>query len=204
MKTRLTCLLLAALLCGSPAWAQCTDGLDEICIFWSADCVECQNCENSPGTPITAYIILINASHTAGVIGFEFMLVNGDGSAFPPSQVEVLGYQLPPAAINVEIPPEFVVGLAAALPWNSCMTLLTVEVMPLGDDPWCFGVQPPPEGSFPTSMAYAAATDPIEILPMYPCTGDDGFRIACLNEPGCPPPVGNETAVWGSIKGLFR
>lgn len=204
METRLTCLLLAALLCGSGAWAQCSDGLDEICIFWSPDCEECQNCADSTGTQITAYIVLINASHPAGVIGFEFRLVNGDGSIFPASHVEVLGYQFPPAAINVGTPPEFVVGLAAALPWNSCMTLLTVDLLPLSDDPWCFGLQPPTEGSFPTSMGYAAATDPIEILPLFPCTGDDGFRIACLNDPGCPPPVGIETGAWGSIKWLFR
>lgn len=197
-------LILAVCLAVGTTWAQCDDGQDEVCLFWSTDCAACQNCAVSVGAPITVYVVLINASQTSGVRGFEFRLVNSDGSVFPPANVEVLGYQFPPTAINVALPPNFVVGMAEAIPWSPCITLMSVELRALDDTPWCFGLMPPTPSSLPNSMGYVADNAPGFVLPLYPCTGDDGFSIACLNDPGCPPPVVESKAAWGKIKGLFR
>jgi len=94
-------LILIILLSSSLATAQCCDGQDEICIFWSLAPGGCLNCAFSAGEPVEAFVVLINASQSSG-------------------------------------------------------------------------------------------------------TGDDGFRIACLNDPGCPPPVTVEGASWGAVKWLFR
>jgi hypothetical protein len=90
MKPELIFLILALLLTSSSSVAQCGDGQDEICIFWSLDSSECFNCAFSLGEPLQAFVVLINASQDSGVGGFEFKLVNGDGSNFPAPYVFVL------------------------------------------------------------------------------------------------------------------
>lgn len=204
MKPKEIFLILAILLGSSTASAQCSDGQDEICIFWSLDTGDCLNCAFSEGEPIEAFVVLINASQESGVGGFEFRLVNGDDSSFPPPFIVILGYQLPPNSINVALPPQFVVGGFEPLPWSPWITLLSIDLLPLSLEPWCFGLQPPVPSSLPNNMGYVSAEPSSPYVPLIPCTGDDGYSIACLNDPGCPPPVEAEETSWGAVKGVFR
>ena len=204
MKTDLILLVLFFLLTSSPATAQCSDGQDEICIFWSLDSGECLNCAFSSGDPMEAFVVLINASAVSGVGGFEFKLVNSDGSSFPPAFITILGYQLPPTSINIAVPPQFVVGVMDPLPWSPWITLMSITLLPSSPDPWCFGLGPPTPSSLPNSMGYASGDYPGQVLPLFPCTGNEGVMIACLNETVCPPPVAVQNTSWGALKGQFQ
>ncbi len=206
MKTILLLTLLIVFGFSGLAIAQCNTDPNEIGIFWSEDCGSCQTCLNQTSGTATAYVILINATTSAGVSGYNFCLTNADGSAFsPPPTVEVHHYILPPHAVNVFDPPCFEVAFNTPIPWSACITLLSIEMQIFDSAQWCFGVKPNP--AVPAGMVFVDGADPNNLLAMHPNTGPDAedFAMACLNNPDCPPnPVSTEESAWGSLKSLFR
>jgi hypothetical protein len=206
MRKPILLLAAAALLIGSSAFAQCSEDPNEICIFFSEDCFTCTNCLSFVGGNAVAYVVLMNATQAAGVSGYEFCLCNDDGSPYAPpvgSSIYVTGYTYPAGAINAATEPCFAVGLAAALPWSPCMTLLAINLLIFSPEPWCFGAEPTVPSSIPGQMAYADGINPGLLVPMYPCT-EVGCYMACVNAPQCPPPVDAEDATWGAVKNLYR
>lgn len=207
MKLLLLLMALASVGLAGLAQAQCNPDPNEIGIFWTQDCGECMICADFIGGIITAYVVLANPTQPGGVHGFEFCLVNADGSdLMPPSSIIILNYSIPPG-VNVWAPPCFAVGLASPLPWSPCVTLVTINFLVIGPEPWCFGVAPSEPASIPGHMAYADGGDPGNLLIMWPNTGPGAanFAMACLNEPNCPPyPVAIEDTSWGSLKSLYR
>jgi hypothetical protein len=210
MKKVLLLLALASICFYTPAYSQCNEDPNEIGIFWSQDCTACENCISYVGGAVTAYVVLANCTQPGGISGFEFELVNADGSLFGPplgSAIFVSSYTIPPYAINVDSPPVFVVGLGAPMPWSPCMVLLSIEILVFTPEPWCFGVKPTPYPSIPGQMAYAGGADPGLLIPMMPNNGLDApdYAMACLNSPDCPLiPVATDGVSWGSIKSLYR
>jgi hypothetical protein len=151
---------------------------------------------------------LANVTQTGGVHGFEFCLVNADGSPLlPPPNVIVVGYYVPFGGINVFSPPCFAVGLNTPLPYSPCITLVSVDILVFSSEAWCFGVAPTTPASIPGHMAYADGSDPGNILIMYPNAGPGttDFAMACLNSPLCPSyPIPVEGTSWGTFKSLYR
>jgi hypothetical protein len=204
-------LMFAALglLAAGPVWAQCNDGVDEICIIWDYPDPGCQNCTSYMGGPINAYVVLVNPSAAGGVSGFEFLVCNEDGAPLvPPASNFVTGWVLPPGAVNVATAPEFIVGLATPQPWAPLVLMVEMQLLIFAPDCWCFGVSPVATPSIPGEMAYADGADPGNIIPLYPCTGTGwpSCFMACLNCTFCPPgpPVGTEPATFGSVKAIYR
>ncbi len=210
MRNFLILMAVASLGLAGLANAQCNPDPNEIGIFWSENCQACENCLDFVGGPTSAYVVLMNPSQPGGVSGYEFSLTNDDGSPFAPpigSSIFIGGYFLPPSAINVDTAPSFIVGVAAPLAWNPCITLVQIDILVFSPHPWCFGVKPIIFPSIPGHMAYADGFDPGLILPMYPITGPDAtdYKMACLNSPDCPiEPVATEESSWGSLKSLYR
>lgn len=208
MKSLLLVLVLASVGLAGMAQAQCNPDPNEIGIFWDQDCANCQNCLNYIGGMVSAYVILINCTQPAGILGFEFQLTNADGSDFlPPLSTFIVDYQLPPTAINIDAGPRFIVGLGVPLPQSPCMTLVSITMLVLDASAWCFGVKPVDIPSIPGQMVIADGADPGLLLPIYPNTGPDAtdYQMACLNSPDCPPgPVAIEESSWGSLKSLYR
>lgn len=208
MRKFLMLMIVASLGLAGLAHAQCNPDPNEIGIFWSENCDACQNCLNYIGGPAYAYVVLMNPTQPGGVLGFEFSLTNADGSGFiSPPAVFLVGYYLPPGSINVDSAPDFIVGIAAPLPWSPCITLVTIDMLVFDPTPWCFGVKPILYPSIPGHMVYADGADPGNLLPMYPNNGPDAtdYAMACLNSPDCPPdPISSEETSWGSLKSLYR
>ncbi|MEN8007814.1 MAG: hypothetical protein ABFS42_12415 [Candidatus Krumholzibacteriota bacterium] len=208
MKIILLFVAIAALGLTGLAHGQCNTDPNEIGIFWDQDCTTCTNCLYFTGGPAYAYVILINCTQPAGISGFEFCLVNADGTAFLPTPGNFIsGYTYPPGAINAHTEPCFAVGLASPMPSSPCMTLITINLLIFGVDPWCFGVMPSVPASIPGHMAYADGANPGLLLPMYPNTGPGAtdYAMACVNSPICDQhPVGVEESSWGSLKSLYR
>ena len=207
MKKWLAILTLAFLCTGSLAQAQCFDDPDEICIFWTSDCDQCINCMAYMAGPVTAYVVLMNSSWWSGVSGFEFQLVNANGSGFyPPPSDFIVGYNLPVGGINVSAPPEFIVGLGMPLPPDPCTVLVSIDILVFDPSSWCFGVKPVSVPSIPGQMAYVPGHDPSLLTQMNPCTGINpaDYGMACLNSPDCPPPVATDKTSWDGLKSLYR
>jgi len=203
---KLLLLLLLGSLAGGNSFAQCHDDPNEICILFLEDCGVCENCLPFVGGPADAYVVLMNSTQPAGVSGYEFCLCNEDGTPLAPpvgSSIYVTGYGYPPGAINDATEPCFDVWLAMPLPWSPCITLLTIQLLILSPDPWCFGVEPWEFSSIPGHMNYTDGINPGLILPMYSCTGEECY-MACINEPQCPPPVAAERATWSTVKAMYR
>lgn len=208
MRNILVMLALASLACWGLANAQCNPDPNEIGIFWSSDCGDCQNCLDFLGDITTAYVVLANITQPGGVGGFEFCLTNADGSTFAPPPMDfIFGYTLPDNGWNAVTPPCFAIGMAAPLPASPCIILLSVDILVFDSESWCFGVKPFEPASIPGQMAYADGIDHGLLIPMNPNTGPGApdYSMACLNSPDCPPePVAVEESSWGSLKCFFR
>jgi hypothetical protein len=210
---KLTMMILLAVSClgNTVALADKDASPDQICIIFDYPAGCRQNC-GSPGfaAAFDGYVVLQNASDMSGVSGYEFRLCNPGGGLFAPpvGEYAVLEYELPPGAIPLSDPPEFVIGLTGPLAWEPCNLLMTIKLQSSGSNtvPWCFGVQPVTDPMIPGRMAYAGSDDPSDLLPMRPCTGPqaDSCFMACVNDPSCPPPTGDETLTWGGLKALYR
>jgi hypothetical protein len=209
MKCVILLVALLGLFIPAGTSAQCNEDPNEIGIFWTEDCTECQNCLHFIGGIVSAYVVLANPTQPGGVGGFEFCLVDADGSepTPPPSSIFLLNSIYPPGAINIWNPPCYAVGLATPLPWSPCITLVTIDMLVVGAEPWCFGVAPGDPASIPGHMAYADGADPGNLVIMWPNNGPDAgdFAMACINHPDCPPyPVLEEDTSWGNLKSLYR
>ncbi|MCP4290375.1 MAG: hypothetical protein GY780_00895 [bacterium] len=209
MRKVLLLLVLVSLCFCAPAYSQCNEDPDEIGVFWSPDSGDCLNCEIAMGLqPLSAYVILSNASLAGGVSSFEFSLVNADGSYFmPPPSDFIVGYVLPPGSLNVSLAPDFIVGCASPIPWAPSITLVEVQILASGAAEWCFGVKAGQFASIPGQMTYTNGSDPYDFRIMNPNNGPDAsdYAMACLNHPDCDPgPVATKNSNWGSVKSLYR
>jgi hypothetical protein len=195
--------VLLLLLVAVPAAAQCTTDQDEICILFDPEAAVCTNCVNFTGGTLFAYVLLLNPSEPSGVLGFEFCHC---GLPPPPSYYLVQYHYPPQWTGSVSIEPCFALGLETPIPWAPAVQLIGIELLVFGNEPWCFGVEPLEEPSLPDAMAYAAGDDPLRLVAMRPCTGpqQDPCRMACVNDPACPPPVAAERTTWGAVKGVYR
>ena len=208
MKNSLLFLALVLLFLPALALAQCTTDPDEVGIFWTEDCNECVNCLTAtPYIQYTAYVVLLNATDLSGVSGYEFELVNADGSYFPQPGIVITDWHFPSGYINVLLTPEILVGLPTPIPWSSCITLLSFEFLALSPAPWCFGMKPleiiP---TLPGQMVYYRGDDIGVPVIMHPITGPDApdYGMACFNGLECPPPVANDRTTWDGLKSLYR
>ena len=83
-------VVLATLSLAGMGHAQCNPDPNEIGIFWTEDCNECMNCIHYVGGIITAYVVLANVTQPGGVAGFEFCVVDADGSSPTPPPGSIL------------------------------------------------------------------------------------------------------------------
>jgi hypothetical protein len=181
---------------------------DEICIIFDYPNSCAQNClAVGVGETFSFHVVLQNASRLDGLSGYEFCICNDNGLPLEPpaGQYYITSYDLPPSAINVMLPPCFVVGLAPCLAWQPCILLLTVNIASVGVEPWCFGI----DLVYPDPLdynIYAACDDPGDYIPMLTCTGGQArdCYMACVNSANCPPPVPVEGLTWGQVKGLYN
>ena len=210
LKRLLTSISVILLLIGGTSLADCNDDMDEICIVFDYPDDWCQNCLPDTLGEVDAYVVLVNPSATSGLSGYEFTVCREGGAPFeplPPGNF-LAGYELPPPATSVQNPPEFIHGFAPPLPWSPCIWLLTIKMLIFSPDCWCFGVRPVDSPSLPGFMAYVDAEDPVNFLPMLPCTGGDGDLgvMACINCEWCPPgpPIATTPATWGAVKNIYR
>lgn len=207
---RLAIILAFVVLClAGTAQAVCSDGTDELCIVFG-DYLSCENCvQVIPGTILEAYFVLYNPSAAGGVLGYDFDLCNEGGTLFaPPPSILVLGYTFPGGIIPIIPPLPFIIGFPTPLPWAPTVALVTMRLLVVGQDCWCFGVQPSPGGGFPNEMIYIDGDDPGNCIEMHPCTGPDWDQcsMACINCASCPPgpPISAQGSSWGSLKALYR
>ena len=195
--------LLILLLPAARAAAQCTTDRDEICILFDPEAAVCTNCVSFTGGMLFAYVLLLNPSEPSGVSGFEFCHCGLP----PPSSYFLVQYHYPPQWTgSVTIEPCFALGLETPIPWAPAIQLIGIELLVFGIEPWCFGVEPWEYAVLPGEMAYTAGDDPLRLVVMRLCTGaqQDPCRMACINDPSCPPPVTTRSSTWGAVKGVYR
>ncbi|MFH1842135.1 MAG: hypothetical protein ABIF77_02925, partial [bacterium] len=125
----------------------------------------------------------------------------------PPPGDFITGYIEPPPPFSVQNWPEFIRPCIPPLPAGECVWLLTMQMLIFSTDCWCFGVRPVDNPSIPGHMAYADGANPMNFIPMTPCTGSHGELgvMACLNCEWCPPggPISTENVTWGAVKTLY-
>lgn len=160
-------------------------------------------------TQVNAYLVLtkpVNETFDGGtntnapvtsLSAFECRVVFPDELNFA-----VTSQILPPQALNVGTPPDFVVGLAVPIPvTNQAVVLITWRFRPFDDQPQSIFLAPTLAPSIPGKMAIVDANDPkIPLVAVYPASGSFAAPVFSVN--GGAVAIENET--WGGVKSLFR
>lgn len=130
-----------------------------------------------------------------------------------PASTPVLSWNLRGEFINVEIPPNFVVGLAEPLPWAPAIVVLDFIFTPLSLDPIQFTVLPPPSPEIvdPCSLpAYVPGEEPYPVVSLGYSGGWDPYNCqpyVCAVLNGNVGPCGVVPSVertWGMVKALYK
>ena len=129
---------------------------------------------------VPAYLVLSNPSAAAGVAGWECRLnIDGPGT--------LLSTNFEGTTINVQTPPDFMVGVSdAPLPGGDQVLLATFNIWVTDIDAVILSLVPLYWASIPDEMAYLNADGSGELLPLATATGDPmvGF-INASSEPIC-------------------
>jgi hypothetical protein len=195
MKRWLTLLTLGVLLTGSSALAQIDPDTDGIGIYKDlAATIYCA--PETPNAPFDVYLVLTNPSALGGVSGWELQL---EFSAL----VFALNWGYQGQAVNAATPPEFAVGLAAALPWAPAINLMTITMLALVPTCEWIHIIPTLNPSIPGELVYADGVDPGNLIIMRQSTGGPDEPVYGINC-DCPPPIATDEASWGNVKNLYR
>ena len=190
------CLLgLAAMFVGGSALSQVDPDDDGIGIYF--DLTAETYCDAvTASVPFDAYLILTRATAEAGVSGWECQLEFS-------SLVFALNWGYQGQAVNAAVPPEFAVGLAAPLPWQPAINLMTITFMSLVPTCEWVHIVPTLQPSIPGELVYADGADPGNLIIMRQSTGGPDEPVFGMNC-DCPPPIATDEASWGNVKNLYR
>jgi hypothetical protein len=195
MKKLVALAALASLVIGGQALAQIDQGLDGLGMYFDTGAND--YCMDYMGGPVSVYLILTNASEPTGISGWECHVTY----AVPAGNFET-GWVLPTGSLNVSTAPDFVVGLAAPMPFAPTILLATYGVLAFVPDAMMFYVGPADTPSIPGTPVYAAGDNPGSLIPMSPVSGSADLPVAQLNG-GCGV-IGTEDATFGSVKAMYR
>jgi len=200
MKTLSTILVVTALLiCAGRtdmALAQIDPDPDGIGIYFDTEATI--HCSYVPvGVPFEMYLVLTNASATAGVAGWECRI---EYSEFPLFILQWLPHNWIGSFWD---PPNFMIGLDPPLPWSPTINLMTISAIVF--DPTCtwLSIVPHPGASIPGEVIYLDAGDYATLITMHQSTGGPNIPVAGINC-DCPPPTAIESTTWSGIKSVFR
>jgi hypothetical protein len=192
-------ILLAGLAASgaAAATAQIDPDPDGIGIYF--DTAAAVHCASVPlAEPFEMYLILTNASATAGVAGWECRI---EHQGFPP--LLVLSYIAHNYNGSVWDPPNFMLGLDPPLPWSEAINLMTITAMILSPECVWFHIVPHPNATVPGQIVYLDAADYHHLIPMHPSTGGFQIPVAGVNCE-CPPPISVQAGSWGGVKAMYR
>lgn len=161
-------------------------------------------------TLFDVYVVLtypVNESYDGGTTtnvpvasldGFEFRVVFPDEANFV-----VQNETLPPQALNIGTPPDYIVGLGLPITVTDNAVVLVSWRCRTFDDtvPQNFFLGPASIQSIAGKMAINHPTDPnVPLVACYPASGDYAAPVFSVN--GGAVAVEHET--WGGVKSLFR
>jgi hypothetical protein len=194
---------LGSLLVAGVATAQIDPDADMIGVYFDPGatiwCID-----PGPAGPTDAYLCLTNPTALSGVSGWECSIVITEG-------IFVLNWGYSGDAINALSPPDFAVGLASPLPWESSLVLMTFTIGLFAADPVEITITAQPIPSIPDTPyplpAYAAGDDPGDLRPLgfstgwNPETGEP--NVAAVINGECTPTAADEST-WGNVKNMYR
>lgn len=204
MKTLCSFLAVFAFLFGATAFAQISDQIDGIGLYFDLDATEF--CLEFPPAPppageLEAYLILTLPSNTSGIIGWQCRL-----DFTVPTGCVVWSYAYPTPAMNMLSPPIFAVSIFDPLPYQSAMHLMTMTLHVSCPGPWAFRVYPADFGTGkldpPDRPLYHPADDPAQEISMFQVSGGEQYPVAVIN--GICDVIGSGPSTWGGVKRLFR
>ncbi len=131
------------------------------------------------GMPVTAYLCILDASQVSGVSGWECQVSWNE-------DYTILAWNLRGGALNIGTPPEFIVGLAQALPWAPSIVLMDILVEVLHEGTCAFYLHPTSIPTIPDFMAYAAGNNPGLIVPLNWPTGGEEYPVATFESLSWP------------------
>jgi hypothetical protein len=177
-RAALAALLVVLYAAVGPAAAQTQDVLG---VWFDTTGSLHETTTSAPNQPVTAYLLLLNASEPSGVAGWE-------------CTVDVLASQETPYSwviagsnpLNIFTPPEFVVGLAAPTPWSEVILLATCTLIvpaPATEvEIYVHAWRNPSLPGPPYTPAYAAGDDPSHVLHMFWPTDCEMRPVATIND----------------------
>ena len=194
-------LFLAAVMMviGANAMAQVDPDVNSIGVYFDTGAtVHCLPPVVAPGShgPGFIYLIITNPSAGGGVFGWECSI-----EVCPTMFVLNWGYV--GQAINACTEPDFLVGLATALPWAPAVVLLDMTIFLTAMDCCWIYIHPSATPSIPGYPAYVDGGDVGNIISLGQSTGGDLDPVAGINCI-CPPPIGSQDQTWGTVKALYR
>ena len=203
MRPVLVVLFIA--LGASGAWGQPIDpSPDGVGIFFEeGGRVWCGS--GAPGTQLTAYLCLTNASDTSDFIAWEARIESSVPAALAAFAIRGDG-------VNAATAPEFVVSYGTPLPYQRSTVLLDITLDVVWEWSIALRVWPASAPSGPANLpAYATTAEPAVFKPLQYLWGWEPSTqipawLASVNDPGCPdgPSVPADGASWSGVKALYR
>ena len=198
MKKLVVLIGLVSLVFSSGAMAQIDPDDDMLGIYFDVNAtIFCT--EALVGAPFPAYLCLTNPTY----VGADGEAVSGwECNVEVTPGVFILAWNLTAGAVNVSLPPDFIVGLATPLPWSPVIVLMDMQVGVFVPGVIEFTLHPAEVSSFdPPSPGYAAGDNPGLLIPLGYSAGGE-FVCAVIN--GECPPLGIEESTWGGIKAIYK
>ncbi len=198
MKKLVVLIGLVSLVFSSGAMAQIDPDDDMLGIYFDVNATIF--CADAPvGAPSPAYLCLTNPTYVGqdgeAVSGWECNVEVTEG-------VFILAWLLTEGAVNVSLPPDFIVGLATPLPWSPVIVLMELTVGVFAPGAINFTLHPSDTPSFdPPSPGYAAGDDPGLLIPLGYSAGGE---VVCAVINGDCNVTADEDATWGSVKSMYK
>jgi hypothetical protein len=153
----------------------------------------------APNVGFDVYLLATNISAPAGIAGWEMSL-------WTAGNVDVVGWTIPYAHVNVGYFPDFAVGVWPPLPYQPAILLMEVHLMVGDTNPAELFVSycsvPPPGGSLHNYLpVYVNADDISDLRNLFPSSGDIDLPVLRINGDA---PIAVEPVTWGNVKTLYR
>lgn len=168
-----TLILTLAVGCLAVGFSGSVLAQDNIGIFWDSAFTQDSAVTNTYPDILSGYLVLMNPSTDAGVLGWECCAeVDGPG--------QFLSWTLEGQAINVNSPPCFAVGIAPdPLPSDGDVLLATFQIMVTEPLPVTLSLRPDFQPSLPDHMSFIPGDNPGTLLPMTTISGQP--EVAWIN-----------------------
>jgi hypothetical protein len=198
--------LAIAMVAGGPAFALLDDTPNALGVYFDDETFTQNSCYPEPFVPFHVYFVLSRPSCPLPIAGFEFAW-----RFEPTGSLTIVGFELPPNALNIGTEYNLHVGLGTPLPVSSQYVLLEVMIVSQEAVPCTYiAVGPATPASIPLHMLYAPEWGCVDLIPMtLPAYGGvmidpNGWSVPGVATIGCPGPVANEAQSWSTIKALYQ